>query len=74
MRSKRVVDVHVKLFLADSNVGLDHYCGGKVERSSKIQICVASASNYLVSSHATKAETFEDMRLLQMQYLGERNI
>ena len=61
--SKWVVDVCVRLLLDDINVGLDHYCGGKVERGSNMQACVAPVSTCLVSSHANKAETFEVKRL-----------
>ena len=61
--SKRVADVCVRLFLADLNVGLDHYCGGKVGRGSNMQACVALASTCLVSSHAAKTKTFKAKRV-----------
>ena len=56
--SKRVGDVRVKLFLAD-NARLNLYCGGKVGKGSNMQVCVAAASACHVTSHATKAESFE---------------
>ena len=64
--SKRVADVCVRLLLADLNVGLDHYCGGKVGRGSNMQACVALASTCLISSHAAKAEIFKVKRLFIM--------
>ena len=64
--SKRVATVCVRLFLADLNVGLEYYCGGKVGRGSNMQACVALASTCLVSSHVAKDETFKVKRL----YIG----
>ena len=61
--SKRVSTVCVRLFLADLNVGLEYYCGGKVGRGSNMQAC---ASTCLVSSHVAKDETFKVKRL----YIG----
>ena len=58
--SKRAADYLVKLFYADST---DENYGGKVERGSNVQTCVVLACSSLVSSHATKAETFEANRL-----------
>ena len=61
--NKRVADILVRLFFSDS---LAIHCGGKVVRGFNIQICVAPATSYLVSSHATKAEAFEGNRLYIM--------
>ena len=60
---KRVADVLVRLFFSDSLV---IHCGGKMSRGVNIQVCVAPASSCPVSSHATKAETFESNRLYIM--------
>ena len=58
--SKCVADMLVKLLF--SNPSITH-CGGKVGRGVNFQSCVDSASSCLVSSHATKTETFESNRL-----------
>ena len=60
--SKRVGDIRVKLFLSD-NVGLNFYCGDKVGKGSNMQACVATSSACHVTSHATKAESFEGDRI-----------
>ena len=58
--SKRAADCLIKLFHTDST---DEHYGGKVGRGSNVQTCVVLACSSLVSSHATKAETFEANRL-----------
>ena len=48
----------------DLNVGLDHYCGGKVGRDSNMQAYIAPASTCFVNSRQTKVDTFEGKRLI----------
>ena len=55
--NKRAADCLVKHFIADST---DGHCGGKVGRGSNVQTCVTPACSCLVSSHATKADSFEE--------------
>ena len=55
---RRSTDVLVRLFLSSSSASVD-YCGGEVGRRPNVQACVATFASCLVSSHATKAETFE---------------
>ena len=55
-----MADVLVRVFFANPSVT---HCGGKVGRGVNFQACVTPASSYLVSSHASKVETFESNRL-----------